>query len=136
MAAYARQLDYFGIELAAAGGGRANVDYAFHLSKRTPNRRTASGSKEKRLYMTWRSGQLQAADRELLARAAVQTAGRVVLQFYPPRVEQVLAKLEMQHATGYHVSHVREIRKTVYGVRSEKNKYEFFVIDQRYRSVP
>lgn len=35
--AYARQLDYFKIELGAVGGGKPNIDYAYNLTKGRPD---------------------------------------------------------------------------------------------------
>lgn len=55
--AYIRQLDFFKIELGAAGG-KAKLDYAFNLSKVRPDTREGTGSAEKRLYMTWKGGKL------------------------------------------------------------------------------
>jgi hypothetical protein len=126
---YARQLDHFGIELAAVGGS-ATIDYAHNLGQPVPQRRSGRGDEEKRLYMTWRSGRLQDIDRELLDRAGVATQGRLVVQFYPPQVEQTLARLERERAGR---RSLKEIRKTVFGVRSGGRGYDFYVIDQEYR---
>lgn len=128
---YARQLDFFGIELGAVGGGTPNVDYATGLSKPTPSRRSAPGDQEKRLYMTWNSGVLQEMDRQLLEQAGITTRGRIIMQFYPPEQEQKLAELENAKAGG---RSVKEIRKTMFGVRAAGTGYEFYVIDQQYRT--
>jgi hypothetical protein len=85
---------------------------------------------EERLYMLWRSGPLQQADRELLTAAGIDVRGRLLVQFYPEPVEQALAQLERAHAGD---RDVRDIRKTVFGVRGEGGNYEFYVIDQQFR---
>ena len=128
--AYADQLDYFGIELAATGGGKPLIEYASKLSDSTPVRRTGLSAAEERLYMLWRSGPLQQADRELLAAAGVDVRGRLLVQFYPDQAEQTLARLEKAYAGDRHVT---DIRKTVFGVRSGGAKYEFYIIDQQFR---
>jgi hypothetical protein len=129
---YARQLDYFGIELGAAGGA-PNVDYAFNLSKSRPDRRSGPSEQEKRLYMTWRSGTLGAFDEALLASAGIKTEGRLIMQFYPQEVEDRLAQIEMDNAGG---RSVKEFLRTVFGVRRTGGEYEFHVIDQRFRPPP
>jgi hypothetical protein len=134
--AYARQLDFFGIELAAAGGGRPMVDYAKELSKPTPTRRSGKGADEKRLYMTWREGALMQFDRQLLGRAGIDTRGRVLLQFYPPAVEDRLAQLERQELQGAGRRSVGEIVQTVFGVRRVGSGYEFYVVEQKYGAAP
>jgi hypothetical protein len=126
--AYARQLDHFQIELAVIGAG-TEVQYAYHVAKPTPDRRTGSPDAEKRMYMTWRRGPLMQADRDLLARAGIPITSGIILQFYPAEVEQNLAAQEKAHAGQRDVN---EIRKTVFGVRQTGNEYEFYVIEQMY----
>jgi hypothetical protein len=128
--AYAQQLDFFRIELAAIGGGKDTVDYASNLSQPNPTRRTGNSADEKRLYMTWRSGELIEAYKSLLAKAGIDTAGRVVLQLYAPDTEAVLAGLEQQKLG---MRQIRDIKRTVFGIRSKPGGYEFYVISQEYR---
>jgi len=131
---YARQLDFFKIELAAAGGTPL-VDYAFNLAKAQPDRRSGKPEDEKRMYMTWQNagGPLAAFDRQLLAKAGVNTQRRLVLQFYPRETELKLLRLEAENARG---RDAREFWKTVFGVRAAGAGYEFFVIDQFFRPAP
>jgi hypothetical protein len=128
---YAQQLDFFGIELGAIGGGKATVDYASQLSLPKPVVRSARGDQERRRYLVWRKGPLAQADRDLLAKAGVDSAGRVVLQFLPEPTEQMMARLEAEHAKG---KKLNEIRRTVFGVRPKEGKFEFYVASQDYRA--
>lgn len=130
---YARQLDFFKIELAAIGGGKDTVDYAAAVSQPKPLHRTGASANEKRLYMTWRSGELVEADKALLAKAGVDTVGRVVLQLYPPETEAALAALEQKQAG---TKSLKSIKRTVFGIRGRTNNYEFYVISQEYRTTP
>jgi hypothetical protein len=125
---YAQQLDAFGIELATIGADN-RVHYAYHLSQKTPDRRVGPPEAEKRMYMVWRSGPLIEADRQLLARAGIPTLGRILLQFYPAKTEQMLATLEKAYA-GQH--DVNEIRKTILAVKPDGNQFAFYVVDQKY----
>ncbi|MCU0874180.1 MAG: hypothetical protein MUE50_17725 [Pirellulaceae bacterium] len=131
---YARQLDYFKIELAAAGGTPL-VDYAFNLAKAKPDRRTGKPEDEKRMYMSWQNtgGPLAAFDRALLGRAGIGTQRRMVLQFYPKETEMKLLRLEAENAKG---RDARAFLKTIFGVRPAGSGYEFFVIDQFFRPPP
>jgi hypothetical protein len=122
---YARQLDFFKIELGVIGGS-TQVQYALNFTKPQPDRRSGRAGDEKRLYMSWRSGTLQQADQELLARAGVATENKIVVQFFPADVENRLAELEQRFAN----RRQSEIRKTRFGVRSVGNGFEFHVIDQ------
>jgi len=124
---YAKQLDFFGIELGVIGVINT-VSYASHLSADKPTLRTGPGDQEQRLYMSWQSGTLKAADKALLSRAGIRTDGRVFVQFYPPETENRLAALEQAYAK----REQSEIRKTIFGVRKAGGGYEFFVIDQTY----
>ncbi len=135
--AYAQQLDFFQIELGVVGGGEKEVDYAFNLRKSRPDtRRGPGGESEKRLYMLWTSGALKRFDQQLLRDAGVKTAGRIAMQFYPPLVEDQLARTEMAFANKNGKTSVKQIKKTVFGVRREGNGFEFYVVSQLYRAVP
>ena len=133
IAKYGQQLDFFGIELGAAGGGKDQVDYARSFSKGSPVKRSGGGDAEKRLYMTWTSGELLEMDRQLLTRAGIPVQRRVTMQFYPKDTENSLAVLELAHAQPKGKT-VKNIRKTIFGVRGSAGRFEFYVMDQYYRS--
>lgn len=122
---YAQQLDFFGIELGVVGGGN-EVHYARKLANASPERYAGPSEAEKRLYMSWRQGDLKQADEALLRRAGIDAKGKIALQFYPPEIENRLAQLELAFA-GRQAS---QIRKTRFGVRGQAGQHEFYVIDQ------
>jgi hypothetical protein len=128
---YAKQLDFFGVELGVAGGGSPNVDYITNLSAAKPKVRVGAPKDERRLRFLHRSGELRQADRELAAKAGVNTTGRVVFQFYSPQMYQTLLTLENAKMGK---RRIREVRRTVFGVKAVGAKYEFFVISQDYRT--
>ncbi|MEO8495756.1 MAG: hypothetical protein ABI614_11840 [Planctomycetota bacterium] len=134
-AAYARQLDAFKIELGAAGGGKKNVDYALNLTKGKPDMRSGPGDKEQRLYMTWRGGNLQQYDQQLLSAAGVNTANRLLMQFYPELLEDELAQLEDKHAKKQNKV-IQEYLKTVFELKPKGDGWEFFVAEMRFRPKP
>jgi hypothetical protein len=129
--AYARILDFFKIELGVIGGGRKEVEYAVNLSSR-PAKRTGPPDKEERLYMTWRGGEMKQADAQLLGQAGINASGSIQMQFLSAETENLLAGIE-RTAMGQRT--LKEVQKTVFGVRPKGAGYEFYVIDQRYRSV-
>ena len=125
---YARQLDYFGIELAVLGQDN-RVHYAYNLSKEKPDTKVKTPREENRLYMTWRSGPLKAADLELLSRTGIATGDRPILQIYPAAVEKIFLQEEKNYSGGRNVN---DIRRTIFGVKQDGGTYAFYVIDQRY----
>lgn len=134
---YARQLDFFQIELGAAGGGSPKVDYTRNLAKSKPDRRSGAPEDEKRLYMTWQDGGAMAEfDRQLIARAGISAQRRVILQFYPKKLEELLARLESQTARSAGHTDPREFLKTIFGVRPARDGFEFHVIEQSFRPAP
>lgn len=130
---YAKQLDFFKVELGVAGGGNPNVDYISHLSSAKPTVRVGNPKDEHRLRFLHRSGELQAADRQLAAKAGVKTEGRIVFQFYDQATYRALLTLE---AARKGTRRIKEVRRTVFGVKSNRGKYEFYVIDQQYLGSP
>ena len=127
---YAKQLESFGIELGAVGGGRTEIDYASELVAAKPAVRTGQTEDETRMYMSHQGGQLKAFDRQLLSRAGINTTGRLTLQFYPRNVEGQLASLELAKAGG---RPLKDIRKTVFSVQPSGGGYRFEVSEQRFR---
>ncbi len=128
---YAQVLDYFGVQLAAFGGGKKEIEYAYNLSKKKPDSGTATREERDRwLYFVWRRGPLRAADRDLLSRAGIETQGRTLLQFYPSKVENVLASLENQKLSG---RSLESVRQTVFGVVGQSGQYEFVVLQLKSR---
>lgn len=129
---YARQLDFFGIELAVVSKN-GQIQYASHLSARKPDKRIGSKELEKRVSITWKRGTLVAVDRKLLGRAGIPTVDKEVRQFYPDEVSKICAALEQTYAK----RPLNEIKRTRFKVRPKQDAqdgYEFYVAEQDYRS--
>ncbi len=123
--AYAQQLDGFDIELGVLLPGN-KVKYAKNLAKSKPDTRVGKADEEQRYYLTWRSGDLEQADRELLRKAGIQSKGRLVLKFLEREQERALEGPEK----GFKDRDPGQVRKTVFGIRESGSAYEFFVIYQ------
>ena len=116
------------------------MDYAFNLGT-TPTKRTAKprDKKEQRLFFTWKGGTMKEFDRTLLSRAGVDTNRRIMFQFFPQLAEDELAWAEMENGKSKGHSDVKEFLKTIFGVQKPKSgnkKWEFFVVEQRFRPAP
>lgn len=127
---YARQLDFFGIELGALlSDGR--LAYVSGLAQEKPLvKYAASGAGEQRLYMTWQGGDRRSLDVELFKRAGVAVnSDTVIFHFYPKATESILVRLEVD----YRGRPVSQIRRTYFGVESTGgNGYQFTVLRQVY----
>ncbi len=124
---YAKQLDFFGIELGALlQDGR--LAYLKNLTNPIPDvRYINTGSAEARLYMTWQGGERRAADVQLFGKANVTVnAATVIFHFYPKDTEDKLAHLELE----YRNRTVKQIRRTYFAVEPEGAGYKFAVFRQ------
>lgn len=131
---YARQLDFYEIELAAVGGGIQGVDYASDLATNPRSRHVDDSSSENRLYFMWTSpSPLQQYDMQLLQQAGVPLKGRSQIRFVTPELEQQLYMAEMAYARENGISHPKEIAKTIFESKADGGGYVFEVVDQRYR---
>ena len=128
---YARQLDFFKVELGVAGGGIDVVDYCSNLSAAKPNKRFAKPTLEKRLFFLYKTGNLREADRALARKAGIEVSDRVVFQFYTPEMYKQLLTLENVRMGKRRII---EVKKTTFGLRGSAGKWEFFVLDQQYRA--
>ncbi len=135
---YARQLDFYKIELACIGGGVNTVDYAWQLSSSPQTRSGSSADENKlaRLYFMWRQdGPLKRFDEQLLNQAGVTTRGRQSLKFIPKPLEDQLAITEKEYFLSQGKTTVKQIAKTIFESRAAASGgYEFVVIEQRYRT--
>ena len=125
---YAKQLDFFGIELGALYPTQQKLVYVKNFSTKAVRRQVKTGANEKRLYMNWQSGSLKKTDHQLFKRAGVDTRGAMVLHFYPSGTENMLAKLERD----FRKRNVKTIRRTIFSVRKQGNGYRFLVTRQTY----
>ncbi|MGL6193653.1 MAG: hypothetical protein ACRC2T_02385 [Thermoguttaceae bacterium] len=127
---YAKQLDYFMIEIAVPESG-GKVVYASKLSSPKPTVRIGPSEFEKRYYLTWLKGDLQNAEFELLKKAGIEHEGKLVLKFISHELEQQLAQMEAQAAGDAKAN----LRATYFAIRKKagsggKDEYEFFVKEQ------
>jgi hypothetical protein len=127
LATYARQLQFFKIELGVLQPGN-KVIYVFNLDQPVPQKREGPADQEKRYYLTWRSGELQKADIELFSKAGVDPGEHIILKFLPPEVEQKLIDLEKARAG----NRIKQIQKTIFGIQSAGDGYAFNIIEQTY----
>jgi hypothetical protein len=110
------------------------VAYASDLSSGSPTQRTGPADADKRIYLTWRSGPLQQADRELLRRAGIDPSGRMVLKFLPPELAQRMAGLEQSHARQEKGEGAeKRVRRTRFGVVPRGDGWDLIVFEQSYR---
>ena len=126
---YARQLDYFGIELGIAyPDGR--VIYISHLSTTAVRREATIRDGDQRLFFNWQAGNRIKADRELLTRAGVSNVEQgMILHFYSAETESQLAQLEQSFAN----RPADRIRRTTFRVEPDGDGFRFRVIQQKNR---
>ena len=126
---YAKQLDFFGIELGVVfKDGR--VIYVSQLSSTMRVREARIDSGDPRLFMSWQDGDRVKADLALLKKAGVSDAARgQPLHFYSAETESLLARLEKEYAE----RPVEQIRRTKFRVIGEPGTFQFVVAVQKYR---
>jgi hypothetical protein len=127
---YARQLDYFGIQLAAILPNKTIV-YLTNLKSSKPGKvvkKAPRGDDKKKLYMVWQGGKLKSADLKLFRRAGVDVTGAIILHLYPKKTEAMLAKLEFD----FRKRKPDTIRRTYFSVRSRGGGFQFVVTRQSY----
>lgn len=122
---YARELDFFKVELAVVGG-KDQLVFASNFSSPTPTRRNGGSGGESRLYFIWEGRARKASDLTLLRKAGIDAGQGTVFQFYPPEVEQRLAELEQR----YRGRTPAEIRVTRFAVVRKGDGYDFKVSAQ------
>jgi len=128
---YARFLDYFGVELAVFGRDN-KIHYAYNLSQEAPSVRVGEPADEMRYWMMSARSRFAGLDRRLAARSGIADQGRIVLQFYPEKVYNLLQQLENERAAAAG-KQPQDVRRTVYQVTRTGNQFELKVVEQLYR---
>ncbi len=127
---YAKQLDYFKIELGAADS-QGQVQYAGRVSSTRPDKRSGKIQDDKRITIGWKKGNLLNFDRKLLGKAGINTAGKTILHFYPAQIESQLFNLEQAYA-GEDADKIVRTQFKIHDKVSEPG-YEFYVAEQQLR---
>jgi hypothetical protein len=123
---YARQLDFFKIELATINGPDTLV-YASNFSAAKPTTKIAPGRNDQRMYFAWQGRGRKGSDVELLRKAGIEVGEKPILQFVPAEMEQLLLRLEQ----AYRGRKASEIRVTRFQVVPRGGGYAFEVVDQQ-----
>lgn len=125
---YAKQLDFFGIEMGALLPSGQLVLLS-NMSSGSPKKTVkTSGKGETRLYMTWQAGNRKAADEALFKKINVDVSNAILFHFYPKKTEQMLLQLEFDHAK----RKASEIKRTFFVVAKKGSGYQFVVTRQTY----
>jgi hypothetical protein len=133
-AEYARQIDFFKIEIAAAApDGKA--EYISNVSKSKPDKHAGEVADDFRWHWSWKTGTLLAADRDLLAKAGISVRGKDMMHFVPVELQARMAAMERD----YQHLPPSEIRNTRFQIQpAKKDGYEIVVVkqDRRRESEP
>ena len=124
---YAKELDFFGVELGALMPD-GKIVYLSQMSTKPQTHSASHGKDETRLYMIWQGGNRRKADIQLFQKAGIQVGDAVIFQFYPAATEQKLAQIERD----YKNRPLDEIRRTYFGVSKRDDAYVFHVTRQAY----
>ncbi|HEV3136712.1 MAG TPA: hypothetical protein VGZ26_02390, partial [Pirellulales bacterium] len=124
---YARQLDYFKIEVAAVSK-KGKVEYISNVASPKPAKRTGQKAADYRLSIGWKTGTLHAADRKLLAKAGINSDGKELWHFIPIEVQAQLETLQRSYAR----RDASEIKRTRFRIlpKEKGGGYEFVVVEQ------
>lgn len=124
---YAKQLDYFGIELGVILPDK-RLAYVSKLSQPAPMvRYTQEGTSDDRLYMTWQGGERRSADLSLFKKAGIDVeVTNTIFHFYPKATEATLVQLEID----FRGRPVSQIRRTYFTVEPNGGAYKFTVTQQ------
>ncbi len=129
-AEYARQLDYFKVEVAAVSDDGL-VEYIANVSRPKPDKRIGDLANDDRWHFGWKTGTLLAADRDFLAKAGISVRGKQLQHFFPNAVQVRMAELERQ----YQNRPQSDILSTRFQIQPVKDGdgYEIVVVKQELR---
>ena len=129
---YAQWLDYLQDRAGGVGPQNNKVYYAYNLSRAKPDVRISDPSQQSEQRMNFNSSlsHFAALDRQLAAKAGIADKGEIIFQFLPDQTAAILLDLEQKSAGG---RKPEQIRRTIFRVTRNGNRFEFSVAEQSYR---
>lgn len=125
LAEYARQLDFFQIELGVVRENDLVV--VTNLAQETPISSTVSKAERREwLVYVWKSGRLREADRQLIQKGGVVVGTSRIVQIYPASTEAILLARER----AFRNTPAHRIKKTVFEAVEAGGGYDFQVVEQ------
>ena len=123
---YAQMLDSFGVELGTFEGSNTFV-YASQFAGATPLKRIGLSAQDKRWYVNWQGGGARKQyDTELMKKAGIEVGSKPILHFYPPKIEDRLARLEV----AFKGRQPAEISRTSFQIVPQGRGFDFAVLSQ------
>jgi hypothetical protein len=124
---YARQLDFFQIEIGAASRD-GKVEYISKVGQPKPDKRVGQAAEDDRYHIGWKKGKLHAVDRRLLGKAGINSRDKQLLHYLPHELHKQLEELEKDYAGRQR----GEINRTRFEIRPKDRYpgYEFIVVEQ------
>jgi len=125
MSDYARQLDFFRVELGGAERTGESIVYVTNVSTASPNVRAGVKHLEQRVFFSHTIPQLRNWDLNLLRNANVANVGeRLPLHFYPKDVIDHLFQLEQQRFRQDN-RQLEHVKNAVFTVEGTPGNYRF-----------
>ncbi len=136
VAEYAKQLDYFRVQLGAVSKTTPRIDLISDLTQSRPRSNYTNKSEEKRIYFSYAASRLKRWDQALARRAGVTDVNtRDIVQFYEEDVRGNLRLLEAQYIAKEGKT-VIDVEKCYFRVRPKGSGYEYYVHKVEYRLAP
>ena len=130
--AYAKQLDFFKIKIAAIDRATYTAQVAANFSGRIVKSTMRRRALRRAYVMSWPpNSEFLAFDRQLLSRAGIPHQRKLIVHIMPVATMKDLALKEITKAGGPKM--IPRIYKSVFGVRSAGSGYEYYVISQVIR---
>lgn len=136
-AEYMSILEHFGIYLGSVSQISNQILFFRDLNNSRPS--MVAGNREspdaQNIYFRNTKSRLKRWDQNKVLAGGGDTNNKIVVQFYPPDVRQMLLVLEQEvyHAAGKDLT---EVRRTLFRCRPVGSGYEYYVEDLQYRPKP
>lgn len=132
---YAKQLNFFGIELGAVSRATPTIRYVTELTADRPTRREGRKSLEERIFFSHRNDQMREWDKSLLVDAGESDdeleSEFILVHFYPGAIREQLLEIEKAEIGDQAVG---DIKRTTFGVKQTERGFEYYIIEIQMKS--
>lgn len=132
---YAKQLDYFGVEIGSLSKSSSLIEYASKLSASKPTYRSGTRKDEqaqKRVFFKKPDNSpVTRWDKQFLEAAGASTANRLILNFYPQKTQAMLLNLEKAKLQ-QDQKQFDDVKRIIFRVSNSGGKYVYSVFKVDY----
>ena len=130
---YARQLDFFNLEIGVVFKNNNNIERTRNFSGAPQKSVSSRKAENKTLRFEHEKARLRRWDKQLASRAGADSNGAITVQFYPESTRAIIRQVELQHLQQTGGRTLEQVRRTFFKIVPDGNGFKYEVTNMLFR---